>query len=314
MGLAMTNDNQIYNTTAYKGMLLKNEPMSRHTSWRVGGVADRFYRPADINDLSSYLKSLPANESIFWLGLGSNLLVTDAGIRGTVICTSGVINEIKSVDETRIYIEAGVPSPKVAKFTAKLGLTGAEFLSGIPGTFGGALKMNAGAVGGETWDIVESIKTIDTEGKTHERTVDDFNISYRHVEAKNNTLSKEWFVSAVIKLSSGNKDESLQIIKNHLNRRSASQPTQQPNAGSVFRNPEGDYAARLIESCGLKNFCIGGACVSEKHANFIINTGTATAKDIEELIASVHEKVLQEHDVNLIREVQIIGEAGDHGE
>ena len=306
MGFAMTNDNM-----TYKGILLEQEPMSRHTSWRVGGVADRFYRPADINDLSYFLESLPANESVFWLGLGSNLLVTDAGIRGTVICTSGVINEIKSIDETRIYIEAGVPSPKVAKFTAKLGLTGAEFLSGIPGTFGGALKMNAGAVGGETWDIVESIETIDAEGKIHTRTADDFNVSYRHVEAKNNSLSKEWFVSAVIKLSSGDKDESLQKIKEHLNRRGATQPTQQPNAGSVFRNPEGDYAARLIESCGLKNFCIGGACVSEKHANFIINTGTATAKDIEELIDSVHEKVLQEHDVNLIREVQIIGECSE---
>lgn len=311
MGLAMTKDNQIYNTTAYKGMLLKDEPMSRHTSWRVGGVADRFYRPADIKDLSSYLESLPANEPVFWLGLGSNLLVTDAGIRGTVICTSGVINEIKSIDETRIYIEAGVPSPKVAKFTAKLGLTGAEFLSGIPGTFGGALKMNAGAVGRETWDIVESVETIDAEGKIYKRTADDFNISYRHVKANNNSISEEWFVSAVVKLSLGNKDESLQTIKNHLNRRGATQPTQQPNAGSVFRNPEGDYAARLIESCGLKNLCIGGACVSEKHANFIINTGTATAKDIEELIASVHEKVLQEHDVNLIREVQIIGECSE---
>ena len=307
----MTKDNDIYNTTTYKGMLLKNESMSRHTSWRVGGVADRFYRPADINDLSLYLESLPVNEPIFWLGLGSNLLVKDGGVRGTVICTSGVINEIKSLDESRIYVEAGVPSPKVAKFTAKLGLTGAEFLSGIPGTFGGALKMNAGAVGGETWNIVESIETIDAEGKIHTRTADDFNISYRHIEAKENTLSKEWFVSAVIKLSLGNKEESLQKIKEHLNRRGATQPTQQPNAGSVFRNPEGDYAARLIESCGLKSFCIGGACVSEKHANFIINTGTASAQDIEDLITTVHEKVLQEHDVDLIREVQIIGECSE---
>jgi len=249
-----------------------------------------------------------------FFGLGSNLLVADEGIRVTVICTSGLLNEIKTIDETRIYVEAGVPSPKVAKFSAKLGLTGAEFLSGIPGTFGGALKMNAGAVGGETWDIVESVETIDAEGKIHKRTADDFNISYRHVEAKNNTLSKEWFVSAVIKLSSGNKEESLQTIKNHLNRRGATQPTQQPNAGSVFRSPEGDYAARLIESCGLKNFCIGGACVSEKHANFIINTGTATARDIEELITTVHKKVQQQHNVNLIREVQIIGETGEHGE
>lgn len=305
MGLAMTKENM----TA-KGILLEHEPMSRHTSWRVGGIADRFYRPADINDLAEYLKHLDSDEPVFWLGLGSNLLVNDGGIRGTVICTSGVINEIKSIDETHIYVEAGVPSPKLAKFSARLGLTGAEFLSGIPGTFGGALKMNAGAVGGETWDIVESIETIDAQGKIHKRTVEDFNISYRHVEKKNKTASEpeEWFVSAVVKLAVGNKEESLQKIKNHLNRRGATQPTQQPNAGSVFRNPEGDYAARLIESCGLKDFCIGGACVSEKHANFIINTGTATAKDIAALIKTVHEKVLQQHGVDLIREVQIVGE------
>ena len=304
MGLAMTQNNM-----RYKGILLEHESMSRHTSWRVGGVADSFYRPSDINDLSSYLKSLPANEAVFWLGLGSNLLVTDAGIRGTVICTSGVLNEIKQLDESRIYLEAGVPSPKLAKFSAKLGLTGAEFLSGIPGTFGGALKMNAGAVGGETWDIVESVETIDIHGELHNRTPDEFSIAYRHVEAKEDSKQQEWFVSAVIKLSAGDKAESLQTIKKHLNRRSTTQPTQQPNAGSVFRNPEGDYAARLIESCGLKNYCIGGACVSEKHANFIINTGTATAKDIEDLINAVHKKVQQQHSVNLIREVQIVGEA-----
>jgi UDP-N-acetylmuramate dehydrogenase len=308
MGLAMTKENM----TA-KGILLEHEPMSRHTSWRVGGIADRFYRPADINDLAEYLKHLDSDEPVFWLGLGSNLLVNDGGIRGTVICTSGVINEIKSIDETHIYVEAGVPSPKLAKFSARLGLTGAEFLSGIPGTFGGALNMNAGAVGGETWDIVESIETIDAHGKIHKRTVEDFNVSYRHVEKKNKTASEaeEWFVSAVVKLAVGNKEESLQKIKNHLNRRGATQPTQQPNAGSVFRNPDGGYAARLIESCGLKEFCIGGACVSEKHANFIINTGTATAKDIAALIKTVHEKVLQQHGVDLIREVQIVGELSE---
>lgn len=292
----------------FKGTLLEHEPMSRHTSWRVGGAADRFYRPTDINDLSSYLKSLPANEPVFWLGLGSNLLVTDAGIRGTVICTSGVLNKITQLDESRIYIEAGVPSPKLAKFSAKLGLTGAEFLAGIPGTFGGALKMNAGAVGGETWDIVESVETIDMHGEIHKRTPEEYLIAYRHVEAKEELKQHEWFVSAVIKLSVGNKEKILQTIKQYLNRRSTTQPTQQPNAGSVFRNPEGDYAARLIESCGLKNYCIGGACVSEKHANFIINTGTATARDIETLICIVHSKVQQHHSVDLIREVQIVGE------
>lgn len=306
----MTKDNM-----TYKGILLEDEPMSRHTSWRVGGVADRFYYPVDINDLVVYLQGLDLDEPVFWLGLGSNLLVSDEGLRGTVICTSGVLNEIKSIDNNRIYVEAGVPSPKLAKFSARLGLTGAEFLSGIPGTIGGALKMNAGAVGGETWDIVESVKTIDMHGEIHERTPEEFSVAYRHVKANKNINEKEWFISAIVKFSSGNKEESLQIIKNHLNRRGATQPTQQPNAGSVFRNPEGDYAARLIESCGLKNFCVGGACVSEKHANFIINTGTATAKDIETLINTVHEKVKQQHSVDLIREVQIIGEtSGDQVE
>lgn len=301
------------NNMTFKGALLEREPMSRHTSWRVGGVADHFYHPTDLNDLSLYLKSLSQDEPVFFLGLGSNLLVADAGIRGTVICTSGVLNEIKTIDEERIYVEVGVPSPKLAKFSAKLGLTGAEFLSGIPGTIGGALKMNAGAVGGETWDIVESVETIDMQGQIHKRTPEEFSVSYRHVEIKDENLQNEWFVSAVIKLSKGNKEDSLQKIKNHLNRRGATQPTQQPNAGSVFRNPEGDYAARLIESSGLKNFCVGGACVSEKHANFIINTGTATAKDIATLIEKIHDKVKQEHNVDLIREVQFIGEiCGDH--
>ena len=303
MGLAMTKEKM-----TYRGVLLEHEPMSRHTSWRVGGLADRFYRPADIADLSTFLGGLPKNEPVFWLGLGSNVLVSDAGIRGTVICTSGVINEIKYLDGTHIYVEAGVPSPKLARFSAKEGLSGAEFLCGIPGTFGGALAMNAGAVGGETWNIVETVETIDVHGIRHQRTPEEYDIAYRHVDAKIKTQSPEWFVSAVVSLSKGNKEESLQKIKSHLNRRSATQPTQQPNAGSVFRNPQGDFAARLIESCGLKNFCVGGACVSEKHANFIINTGTATANDIEVLIEKVHEKVQQQLGINLIREVQIVGE------
>lgn len=306
MGLLMTK-----NTMTYKGVLLEQEPMSRHTSWRVGGVADRFYSPTDINDLANYLQSLSSDETIFWLGLGSNLLVRDAGIHGTVICTSGVLTEIKLLDETHIYVEAGVPSPKLAKFSAKLGLTGAEFLSGIPGTVGGALKMNAGAVGGETWDIIESVQTIDIYGELHNRTAEEFLISYRHVKNKEKLERAEWFVSAVIKLSKGDKEESLQTIKNHLNRRSATQPTKQSNAGSVFRNPENDFAARLIESCGLKGFCIGGACVSEKHANFIINKENASAKDIEMLIDAVHKKVQQQHGINLIREVQIVGESDE---
>lgn len=291
----------------YKGTLLKNEPMSSHTSWRVGGVADYFYRPTDLKDLSLYLQSLDSHSSVFFLGLGSNLLVRDEGIRGSVVCTSGVLNKIKQLDATRLYVEAGVASPKLAKYAAKLALTGAEFLCGIPGTVGGALKMNAGAVGGETWNIVESVEMIDIHGVIHKRTAKEFSVAYRHVEAKDSLLVNEWFISAIFKLESGNKEESLQAIKSHLNRRGATQPTQQPNAGSVFRNPQDDYAARLIESCGLKGFCIGGACVSEKHANFIINSGAATADDIEMLINKIHAEVLQQHNINLVREVQLVG-------
>lgn len=308
MGLVMTKSN-----LTYRGVLLEQEPMSRHTSWRVGGVADQFYRPADIQDLSDFLQDLSADEPVIWVGLGSNLLVSDQGIRGVVISTSGVINKINLIDEQRIYVEAGVASPKLAKFSAKAGLSGAEFLCGIPGTFGGALAMNAGAVGGETWDIVESVETIDKHGVLHKRTAEEFEIAYRHVKAKDN--KNEWFVSAIVKLSRGDKTESLEKIKKHLNRRSTTQPTQQPNAGSVFRNPEGDFAARLIESCGLKNFCIGGACVSDKHANFIINSGTATAKDIEMLIQKIKVEVYKQYNINLICEVKIIGQGlGDDQE
>ncbi len=291
-------------TPTYQGVLLQNEPMSRHTSWRVGGCADRFYRPRDIDDLSVFLQSLPEHEAVFWLGLGSNLLVDDSGIRGTVICTSGVLKQMQLQDDSRIYVEAGVASPKLARFAAKQGLAGAEFLCGIPGTIGGALKMNAGAMGGEIWDIVEQVQTMDRHGKLHQRTPQEFEIAYRHVEPQH---ADEWFVAATLKLQAGDSEQSLQKIREHLARRSATQPTQLPNAGSVFRNPQGDYAARLIEACGLKNYCVGGACVSEKHANFIINTGTATARDIKQLIREVQQTVKQVHGIALIREVQFAG-------
>lgn len=291
-----------------RGEMQQLEPMSRHTSWRVGGVAEHFYRPADVADLQQLLQQLPAHEPLFWLGLGSNLLVRDGGIRGTVICTSGVLNGIEWLEDNRVYVEVGVASPQVARQTARRGLHGAEFLCGIPGTFGGALAMNAGAMGGETWNIVESLKMIDRQGNLRIRRADEFETSYRHVRGRED----EWFVGATLQLEAGDASQSLQQIKQHLARRGATQPTSQPNAGSVFRNPPGDYAARLIEQCGLKNTCIGGACVSEKHANFIINTGTATARDIELLIQRVADEVQQSSGIELVREVQIVGEPHEH--
>jgi UDP-N-acetylmuramate dehydrogenase len=282
-----------------------NEPMSRHTSWRVGGSADSYYRPADVEDLATFLQQLEPKEPLTWLGLGSNLLVRDGGIRGTVIAMSGVLNTIERLDDVHLRAEAGVSCAKVARYATRNDLEQAEFLAGIPGTMGGALAMNAGAFSGETWRIVESVETIDRKGRRHIRSVADYKVAYRSVKGPEN----EWFVAAILKLVSGDGEAAHQRVKALLAKRAETQPTSQPSCGSVFRNPEGDHAARLIEACGLKGICIGGACVSEKHANFIINTGEASATDIESLIERVAETVEKQQGVQLVREVHIIGDA-----
>jgi UDP-N-acetylmuramate dehydrogenase len=289
-----------------RGNLLLDEPMSKHTSWRIGGPADRYYQPADIDDLALFLAQLPEKEPVYWLGLGSNLLVRDGGIRGTVIATSGVVNGLEQLDEHTVRVEAGVACAKVARFCARAGLAGAEFLAGIPGTMGGALAMNAGAFGGETWDVVKEVETLDRQGQRHLRRPEDFEISYRHVTG----TQDEWFVAAHLQLDKNGKPDELQAeIKSLLAKRGDSQPTSLPNAGSVFRNPEGDYAARLIEACGLKGKCEGAACVSDKHANFIINTGGAKACEVESLIERIAQTVTEKQGVELQREVHIMGAA-----
>jgi UDP-N-acetylmuramate dehydrogenase len=287
-----------------RGTLLHNEPMARHTTWRVGGAAENYYQPADIEDLALFLSQLPADEPLFWLGLGSNLLVRDGGIRGTVIATSGMLNEIARIDDEHVRVESGVSCAKVARFCAREGLAGAEFLCGIPGTMGGALAMNAGCFGGETWKLVESVEMLDRDGKLHTHRANEFEVAYRHVTGP----VGEWFVAAALKLAKGEAQGLLEANKKLLEKRGASQPTQQPNAGSVFRNPEGDFAARLIESAGLKGCTVGKAQVSEKHANFIVNLGGATASDIETLIEQVKNEVKQQHGVELQREVHLVGE------
>jgi len=288
-----------------RGELLENEPMSRHTTWRVGGPARRYYKPADITDLALFLQQLPDEEPLYWIGLGSNLLVRDGGIDGTVIATSGLLNEMERIDETMVRVECGVSCAKVARFCAREGLAGAEFLCGIPGTMGGALAMNAGCFGGETWKLVEKVETLDHHGKQRVRKPSEYRVGYRHVRGP----VDEWFIAVYLKLEQGDTSEAQAQIKELLERRSSTQPTQLPNAGSVFRNPADDYAARLIETAGLKGRCIGGACVSEKHANFIVNSDGATAWDIEQLIERVQEEVEKEHGVRLQREVHIIGES-----
>ena len=286
-----------------KGELLINEPLAKYTSWRVGGIAQRLYRPSNVQDLAVFLSQLPAAESILWLGLGSNLLVRDGGFAGTVISTAGTLQNME-VQERTIYAEVGVYCGKLAKQAARSGLSGAAFLAGIPGTLGGALAMNAGAHESDTWSLVSEVTTVDRQGVLRQRSPEDFKVSYRHVDVP----VGEWFVSATLELTEGKAEIETAQIKTLLKRRNISQPTNQPCAGSVFRNPENDFAGRLIESSGLKGLNIGGAHVSDKHANFIVNDGTATAADIESLILLVQQKIELAHGVKLQPEVHIVGE------
>jgi UDP-N-acetylmuramate dehydrogenase len=280
--------------------------MARHTSWRAGGSADRAYVPADLDDMRLFLGSLPVNETVYVVGLGSNLLVRDGGLRGTVVFTHGVLRQIH-LEGGAIYAEAGVPSPKLARFAAVHELVGAEFMAGIPGTVGGALAMNAGCYGGEAWAIVESVATFDRAGQLRQRVPVDYEISYRHVKLHED--NDEWFAAARFKLTQGDGATSRTTIKKLLERRIAAQPLNLPNAGSVFRNPPNDHAARLIEACGLKGRAAGGALISDKHANFIVNTGGARAADIEALIELAHSTVKKKFNIDLEREVRIVGDA-----
>jgi UDP-N-acetylmuramate dehydrogenase len=308
-----------------RGCLRLDEPMARHVSWRAGGCVARTYQPADLSDLQAFLRTLPATEPIYFVGLGSNLLVRDGGLRGTVVFTHWALRELRFQEAgEELYAEAGLPSPKVARFAALHGRSGAEFLAGIPGTVGGALAMNAGCYGAETWEIVARVGTVDRRGRLHERTSAEFKIEYRHVSLKRRgdealdgpghlfsvapPPSEEWFVSATFRLAGGDVDVSRHKIRELLKRRIATQPLSEPNAGSVFRNPVGDFAARLIEACGLKGHTIGDAMISPKHANFIINRGDARAADIEALIERAQSAVKAKFGIDLEREVKIIGE------
>jgi UDP-N-acetylmuramate dehydrogenase len=294
------------NTAALRGTLREGVDMARYVSWRAGGRVERMYQPADLTDLAAFVRLLPPGEPVIAVGLGSNLLVRDGGLRGTVILMHGALTELRQEPGGAIYAQAGIAGAKLARFAALNNLRGAEFFAGIPGTLGGMLAMNAGCYGSETWEKVERVQVLGRNGVLHERNAADYEIGYRHVALRAGT--EEWFVGAWMRLESGDGEISRREIKNLLARRLASQPLNLPNAGSVFRNPPGDHAARLIEACGLKGRRIGGACISEKHANFIVNMGGATAGDIEELIEQVQATVLENTGVSLHREVRIVGE------
>lgn len=290
----------------YRGELKENEPMARHTSWRCGGHAKYFYKPADVDDLAYCLSQIAEDEPLVWVGLGSNLLVRDGGIPGWVIHTHGILSGLEVSGDGLLRAEAGVACNKVAKFCVQNKLTGGEFLAGIPGTVGGALAMNAGAFGGETWDYVEAVETIDEQGQRHHHSKDRFKVGYRSVSGP----EKEWFTAGYFRFQEGDAESGMERIKALLEERNDKQPIGAPSCGSVFRNPPGDYAARLIDSCGLKGERRGGAVVSPKHANFIINEDNATAADIETLLLHVQARVKQQTGVELQPEVRIVGQVG----
>jgi UDP-N-acetylmuramate dehydrogenase len=290
---------------SFQARVRRDEPMSKHTSWHVGGPADVFFAPRDREDLSAFLRALPAEAPLTWVGLGSNLLVRDGGIRGVVICTHGAFTRLERISESNVHCDAGVPCARLARQCAAWGLGQADFFAGIPGTVGGALAMNAGAYGGETWNFVVSVETVDRSGRLHRRAAPEFKVSYRHVEFP---VPDEWFLATELRFGRRERDEVAKV-RELAQRRKQTQPLGAWSCGSVFTNPPGDHAARLIEAAGLKGCRHGGAVVSEKHANFILNEGGATARDIEGLIRHVQETVRRVHGVALVPEVRIIGEA-----
>ena len=289
----------------FAGRVRFDEPMSRHTSWHVGGPADTFFEPRDRADLAAFLQALPPSMPLCWVGLGSNLLVRDGGLRGAVITLHGALGALERRGETSVWCEAGVPCARIARQCVRWGLGPAEFFAGIPGTLGGALAMNAGAFGGETWQHVLEVEVIDRSGTLRLREAGEYRVSYRHIEPP---VAGEAFLGATLQFEQ-RAGSSTETIRDLLVERKRKQPIGEWSCGSVFTNPPGDHAARLIEAAGLKGRRIGGALVSPKHANFIVNDGEARAADLEQLVGEVRDTVWQRFGVRLETEVRIVGEA-----
>lgn len=298
---ALPHDDQL--SPEFSARVLREVSMAKHTSWHAGGPADIFFAPRNAGDVAAFMRQLPAAIPVLWVGLGSNLLVRDGGFRGAVIQTHGALGSLERISATRIHVEAGVPCARIARQCVKWGLGPAEFLAGIPGTLGGALAMNAGAWGGETWTHVVEVDVLDRRGQRRTRLRGDYAIGYRSVVGP----ADEWFLAARLEFAR-HPGINGDAIRELLERRKETQPIGAWTCGSVFANPPGNHAARLIDSAGLKGFRIGAASVSEKHANFIINHGTATAADIEALILHVQRTVESMYHVLLQPEVRIVGE------
>ena len=288
-----------------KENVLLNEPMSRHTTFKTGGNADIFLTPESEEQVVKVLNIVKEYElPVFILGNGSNLLVGDKGIRGIVICLYKKLDEI-SVKNEELYAGAGVLLSRVAASALNAGLEGFEFASGIPGTVGGAVYMNAGAYGFELKEIIKSVRFIDVEGNICERNCEQCNFGYRKSIF---TDSEKIILGCTFKLKYGDKEEIQRKISDYTQRRVSKQPLEKPSAGSTFKRPEGYFAGALIEGAGLKGKRIGGAEVSEKHAGFIINAGNATSKDVLDLIKYVQDAVYKKDGVMLEPEVKLVGE------
>ena len=307
-----------------RGELFCDHPLAQYTSWHVGGKAESFYRPADLFDLQNFIAQLPADELLTWLGLGSNVLIRDDGIKGTVILTLNRLKELSIINvvdvarisceirallsenkKTIIRAEAGVTCSKLAKFCISQNLEEGVFFAGIPGTIGGALAVNAGAFGGETWRYVIAVETMTHQGEIIKRMPNEFEIHYRQVDGLNN----QFFIAGYFCFNHGDPNKAKVGVSELLKKRNLSQPIGKYTCGSVFRNPPGNYAAQLIESAGLKGKSVGSAEVSVKHANFILNEGKAKAADIEALIHYIIEGVKNVHGIDLVKEVHIIGQS-----
>jgi UDP-N-acetylmuramate dehydrogenase len=290
---------------AYRSGIRFDEPLARHTTWHVGGPADAYYTPSSAEELAQFLADLPRDVPVYWLGLGSNCLIRDGGIRGVVISLHLGLGRLEKLTDTTVHADAGVPCARLAKQCTRWLLGPAEFFAGIPGTVGGALAMNAGAWGGETWPHVIEVDVVNRAGERTTRLASEYQYGYRDVTPP---IANEWFIAARFAFTN-DPTVSQDRIKEMLEERRAKQPIGTWNCGSTFTNPPGEHAARLIESAGLKGRRIGGAVVSEKHANFLVNEGNASAADIENLIELVRAEVERVHGVYLATEVRIVGES-----
>ena len=279
------------------------EPMSRHTSFRIGGGAEVMAFPKSTEELSEILKiSALLDVKPVILGAGTNVLAPDEGMEGLVICLKDCLSGMERLDDNRIRVAAGVTMTRAAVFAANLGLSGMEFAHGIPGTVGGGIYMNAGAYGGELKDICESVDVMDMDGKLRTCSAEEMEFSYRHsvLEERPGIVT-----GAVFRLEPKEPEQIKARMKELQGKRSASQPLDLPSAGSAFKRPAGGYAAALIDEAGLKGYTVGGAAISAKHAGFAVNVGGATAKDVRDLLQQVSDIVFERSGIRLEPEVRI---------